>query len=118
MNVDDPNAVRRANREALRARKRATISISSTASYFPPWRPRRPSPTLRIIGCWPARLKKSVRARPVGPLIAIPPRHGKSILASVALPAWILGRDPKRKLICACPLAKDCRRTSPIASAI
>ena len=34
-------------------------------------------------------------------LIAIPPRHGKSILASVALPAWILGRDPTRKIICA-----------------
>lgn len=34
-------------------------------------------------------------------LIAIPPRHGKSLLASVALPAWILGRDPTRKIICA-----------------
>ena len=34
-------------------------------------------------------------------LIAIPPRHGKSILASVALPAWILGHDPTRKVICA-----------------
>src|SRR6516164_11502588 len=43
-------------------------------------------------------------------LIAIPPRHGKSILASVALPAWILGRDPTRKIICASygdQLAKD-----------
>jgi hypothetical protein len=29
------------------------------------------------------------------------PRHGKSILSSVALPAWILGRDPTRKIICA-----------------
>ncbi|MGA8155290.1 MAG: terminase family protein, partial [Rhodoplanes sp.] len=34
-------------------------------------------------------------------LVAIPPRHGKSLLASVALPAWILGRDPTRKIICA-----------------
>jgi predicted phage terminase large subunit-like protein len=34
-------------------------------------------------------------------LIAIPPRHGKSLFASVAFPAWILGRDPTRKIICA-----------------
>lgn len=34
-------------------------------------------------------------------LIAIPPRHGKSRLASVALPTWILGREPTAKIICA-----------------
>ena len=34
-------------------------------------------------------------------LIAIPPRHGKSLFTSVAFPAWILGRDPTRKVICA-----------------
>jgi hypothetical protein len=32
-------------------------------------------------------------------LIAIPPRHGKSLFASVAFPAWILGRDPTHKII-------------------
>ncbi len=43
-------------------------------------------------------------------LIAIPPRHGKSLLSSVVLPAWIHGRDPTRKIICASygePLSKD-----------
>ena len=34
-------------------------------------------------------------------IITLPPRHLKSIAASVALPAWILGRDPTRKIICA-----------------
>ena len=34
-------------------------------------------------------------------LIAIPPRHGKSLFASVAFPAWLLGQDPMRKIICA-----------------
>ncbi len=34
-------------------------------------------------------------------LIAIPPRHGKSLFASVAFPAWLLGRDPTRKIVCA-----------------
>ena len=34
-------------------------------------------------------------------LIAMPPRHLKSICASVAFPAWILGRDPTSRIICA-----------------
>ncbi len=34
-------------------------------------------------------------------IITVPPRHMKSILASVAFPAWILGLDPTCKLICA-----------------
>lgn len=34
-------------------------------------------------------------------LIAVPPRHFKSYLASVAFPAYLLGRDPKTRIICA-----------------
>src|SRR5215472_2156994 len=34
-------------------------------------------------------------------VITLPPRYGKSICASVAFPAWVLGRDPSRKIICA-----------------
>ena len=33
-------------------------------------------------------------------IIAIPPRHLKTIVTSVALPAWVLGHDPTRKIIC------------------
>lgn len=33
-------------------------------------------------------------------LITIPPRSMKSLYASVAFPAWVLGRDPSAKLIC------------------
>lgn len=43
-------------------------------------------------------------------LIEVPPRSLKSICASVALPAWILGHDPTRKIICvsyAQPLASQ-----------
>ena len=32
-------------------------------------------------------------------LITIPPRHLKSIATSVALPAWMLGRDPTRRIL-------------------
>jgi predicted phage terminase large subunit-like protein len=49
-------------------------------------------------------------------LITVPPRSGKSLLASIALPAFILGRDPTRRIICAsysgelsAKLARDCR---------
>jgi len=34
-------------------------------------------------------------------IINLPPRSLKSIIISVAFPAWILGHDPTRKLICA-----------------
>jgi len=34
-------------------------------------------------------------------IITVPPRNLKSICASVALPAWLLGRDPTREIICA-----------------
>jgi hypothetical protein len=33
-------------------------------------------------------------------IVNIPPRHLKSICASVALPAFLLGHDPTRKVIC------------------
>src|SRR5258705_7730646 len=49
-------------------------------------------------------------------LIPVPPRSGKSILASVALPAFVLGRDPSRRVLCAsysgelaAKFARDCR---------
>ena len=34
-------------------------------------------------------------------LLTVPPRSGKSIFASVALPAWVLGKDPRAEIICA-----------------
>jgi predicted phage terminase large subunit-like protein len=34
-------------------------------------------------------------------LITVPPRYLKSICASVAFPAWVLGRDPSKRIVCA-----------------
>lgn len=34
-------------------------------------------------------------------LVTIPPRHLKSIAAAVALPAWVLGNDPTKKVMVA-----------------
>lgn len=55
-------------------------------------------------------------------LIACPPRHLKSVIASVCFPAWLLGRNPHAKIVCVSHTAdvaikhhNDCRRlmTSP-----
>src|SRR5246127_1668564 len=50
-------------------------------------------------------------------IINLPPRHLKSLLASVAFPAWCLGHDPSAQLLCvsyaqdlADKLSRDCRR--------
>lgn len=49
-------------------------------------------------------------------IITMPPRSLKSICASVAFPAWVLGRDPTKKIVCASysenlaiKMARDCR---------
>src|SRR6185295_14743824 len=49
-------------------------------------------------------------------IINLPPRHLKSMMASIAFPAWCLGHDPSAQLLCvsygqdlADKLARDCR---------
>ena len=49
-------------------------------------------------------------------VINLPPRHLKSLLASVAFPAWCLGHDPSAQILCVSyaqdlsdKLARDCR---------
>src|ERR1700726_3497591 len=49
-------------------------------------------------------------------IINLPPRHLKSLLASIALPAWCLGHDPSAQILSvsyaqdlADKLARDCR---------
>lgn len=34
-------------------------------------------------------------------IITLPPRNLKSICASIAFPAWVLGKDPSKRIICA-----------------
>jgi predicted phage terminase large subunit-like protein len=49
--------------------------------------------------------------------IHLPPRHLKSLLASVAFPAWVLGHEPATEILCvsyaqdlAAKWSRDCRR--------
>ena len=59
----------------------------------------------------------AVRERRIRRLIInLPPRHLKSLLASIAFPTWCLGHDPSVQLLCvsyaqdlADKLARDCR---------
>jgi hypothetical protein len=95
-----PNEIRRAQREALRAHARENF-YSFYRLIFPALAPEASfssAPHFRVLA---RALEKVAKGETRRLLIAIPPRHGKSILASVALPAWILGRDPTRKIICA-----------------
>jgi predicted phage terminase large subunit-like protein len=48
--------------------------------------------------CW--HLEKCYRGEITRLIITLPPRYLKSICASVAFPAWVLGQDPTRRLIC------------------
>jgi predicted phage terminase large subunit-like protein len=50
-------------------------------------------------------------------IICLPPRHLKSFIASVAFPAWLLGHDPTKQIMCvsygqdlADKFARQCRR--------
>ena len=50
-------------------------------------------------------------------IVNVPPRHLKSLLASVSFPAWCLGHNPSLQIVCASyaqdladKLARDCRR--------
>src|SRR5215813_10779697 len=49
-------------------------------------------------------------------IINLPPRHLKSLMASIAFPAWCLGHDPSAQIMCvsyaqdlADKLGRDCR---------
>lgn len=46
-----------------------------------------------LMDCWRGNIKRLV--------ITLPPRHLKSICASVAFPAWVLGHDPTQRIVCA-----------------
>ena len=72
-----------------------------------------PAPFLELIA---AKLEDCRRGKIKRLIINLPPRSLKSHLASVALPAWCLGHDPTKKIICvsygqdlADKFARDCR---------
>jgi predicted phage terminase large subunit-like protein len=61
-------------------------------------------------------LSDAIAGRTKRLIITVPPRSGKSLIASIAMPAFILGNDPTRRVICAsysgelaAKFGRDCR---------
>ncbi len=87
--------------------QRCFYELNPDARFLPNWH----------IEAMAARLA-SVRTGQVTRLIInVPPRHLKSLAASVALPAWCLGHEPAARILCvsyaqdlADKHARDCRR--------
>lgn len=67
--------------------------IAFTVRTFPRY---RPAPHHRLIA---ARLMAVERGEIDRLIITVPPRHGKTQLASIQFPAWYLGRNPDKRVI-------------------
>jgi hypothetical protein len=52
---------------------------------------------IEVIAAKLAAVRESKIQRPI---INLPPRHLKSLMASVAFPAWCLGHDPSAQILC------------------
>jgi predicted phage terminase large subunit-like protein len=98
---------------AAATRQDFTTFIHRTFQTVSPGIPFQPSWHVELLAdrleaCRTGRIKRL--------LICLPPRHLKSLCASIAFPAWMLGHDPSRRIICASysielagKLAGDCR---------
>ena len=94
-------------------RRDLTAFIQKTFQTVSPGQAYQPNWHIQAIA-W--QLQEVAAGRVKRLLITIPPRHLKSICASVAFPAWMLGHDPTRRVICASystdlatKHARDCR---------
>ena len=90
-------------------------------------RPGRRSSRTGTSTRWPTRSSQVASGEVKRLIITVPPRHLKSIIASVALPAWYLGHNPSERVVCvsySADLAKthanDFRRvvTDPLYQAV
>ena len=70
---------------------KAFMTVASGEEYLPNWHIEAIAYHLEC--CFRGDMKRLI--------ITMPPRYLKSISASVAFPAWVLGHDPSRKIICA-----------------
>jgi hypothetical protein len=98
--IHDVSTLRRTHREAIWAYAREHLYPFYRLT-FPVLSPEAEFIPARHFQVLCTALEKVVTGETPRLLIPVPPRHGKSRLGSVALPAWILGRDPKAKIICA-----------------
>lgn len=98
--MSDTNAIRQKLREQAYVHARDNL-FSYVQLLFNEAQPSGSFLEARHTRVLAAALEKVVRGEIKRLLIAIPPRFGKSLLASVMLPTWMLGHDPAYKIICA-----------------
>ncbi len=86
--------------------ERTVQTVAPVADYLPNW--HIDAIAYHLEQCFDRRIRRLI--------ITLPPRNLKSICASVAFPAWVLGRDPRQRIICASYAneltvkhARDCR---------
>ena len=111
MNSAAPGMPMREFRAALRADfhifvVRCFMELNSAASF-------QPTPHIEVMA---AKLQAVRDGRTKRLIVAIPPRHLKSLAASVALPAWLLGHDANAAIVnvtygqeLSDKFARDCR---------
>src|SRR5439155_26367156 len=80
--------------------------LNPQAAFLPNWQ-------IEVIAAKLAAVREGKIRRLI---INLPPRHLKSLLASITLPAWCLGHDPSAQILCvsyaqelADKLDRDCR---------
>jgi predicted phage terminase large subunit-like protein len=92
MSADDRQLIRHMLRNDLATFIHRTFqTVAPAQPYLPNWHIE--AMAWHLQQCLSGAIKRLV--------ITLPPRYLKSICASVAFPAWALGRDPSKRIICA-----------------
>src|SRR3954470_19951493 len=90
--LDQPRLLRALLRQDFVAfLEKVFATVSPGQRYLPNWH----------IEAMAHQFSEIAAGRVVRLVVTVPPRSLKSIGASVALPAWLLGHDPTRRIICA-----------------
>ena len=95
LSLDDQKKIVQAGRYSL-----IDFSIITNRNYKPSWHHEEIAKGLELVE--QGKIKRL--------MIQMPPRHGKSQLASINFPAWYIGRNPDKEIIAACyaaDLAQD-----------
>lgn len=98
--MTDPNVVRRALRQQVYSHARSDL-FSYTQLMFNEAEPSGTFIEANHTKALATAIEKVICGDTRRLLIAIPPRFGKSLLASVMAPTWILGNDPSYKIVAA-----------------
>ena len=70
--------------------ERCFCELNPQTAFLPNWH-------IEVIA---AKLSAIARGKIQRLIINLPPRHLKSLIASIAFPAWCLGHDPSAQILC------------------